>query len=450
MNAKKLLISCFLATTVSGVVCAQETVGETHSFTLKQAVDYAYQHEVNVKNASIDEQIAKHRVRETISMGLPQINGSAQITDYLDLPTSLIPGEFFDEPAGTFIPVKFGTKYNATVGLELSQLIFNSDFLVGLKASRTYQELMSKQRDRARVEVSEKVAKAYYGVLIAEQRQKLIDNNVQRLSKLLNDTKAMYQNGFIELVDLNRVIVAFNNMESEQKKVERLIPLSVSMLKFQMGMPQKDDLVLTDKLDSINFASALEAQKMDPQKRVEYSILQTEKQLASLDVKRNQLKILPSVGAFASYQSQAQRDEFDFFESDKEWFPISLIGLRVSVPIFTGMQRTQKLQQAKLVVTKVENGLENLEQGIDVQYQTAKVNMLNSIESLEIQKKNMELAEEVFRISKIKYEQGIGSNLEVINAESALKESQTNYFGALYDALVSKVDLEIATGTFIK
>jgi outer membrane protein len=430
----------------SGMLMAQEQ----HVYDLQQAIEYAFQHNITVRNAAIDEKIAKQKVNETIGIGLPQINSGFIIENYFEQPTSLIPGEFFGEGEGSFIPIKFGTRYNATASLQATQLLFDGTYLVGLQASRAYQDLSRKELARTKKETAEAVAKAYYNVLVMKERMKLLDANVTRLSKLQSDTKAMYDNGFVELIDVHRVTVAYNNVQTEEKKLERFFDLSVQLLKFQMGMPLEENLVLVDELKTIDFTSSLVAPKVDYNKRIEYSQLQTLQRVNELDLKRYRMAYLPSVAAFATLNAQAQRNEFDIFNTDKKWYPVGVVGARISLPLFTGMQRHYRVQQAKLNLEKVNNQFIQLEQSIDMEYESSKTIMLNSIEALQIQKENMDLADEVFRITKIKYDQGIGTNIEIINAESSLKEAQTNYYNALYDALIAKIELETATGTFIK
>lgn len=430
----------------SGMLMAQQQ----HVYDMQQAIEYAFQHNISVQNAAIDEKIARQKVNETIGIGLPQINSSFSIENYFEQPTSLIPGEFFGEEPGSFIPIKFGTRYNATASLQATQLLFDGTYLVGLQASRAYQDLSRKELARTKKETAEAVAKAYYNVLVMKERMKLLDVNVIRLRKLQSDTKAMYDNGFVELIDVHRVTVAYNNVQTEQKKLERFFDLSVQLLKFQMGMPMEENLVLVDELKSIDFTSSLVAPKVDYNKRIEYSQLQTLQRINELDLKRYRMAYLPSVAAFATLNAQAQRNEFDIFNTDKKWYPIGVVGASITMPLFTGMQRHYRVQQAKLNLEKVNNQFIQLEQSIDMEYESSKTIMLNSMEALQIQKENMDLADEVFRITKIKYDQGIGTNIEIINAESSLKEAQTNYYNALYDALIAKIELETATGTFIK
>lgn len=427
---------------------AQTKENNSYTFSLQQAIDYAMQNQNNVKNAVLEEQIAKARVKEITGMGLPQINASFDMKDFLEIPTSLIPAEFFGGPPGSFAAVKFGTQYQATAGLDASQLIFSGDYFLGLKASKVFVELSQKSIQRTKIETAATVSKAYYTVLVNQERIKLMDANVARIKKALDDTKALYDNGFVEKIDYDRLSVTYNNLLVEQEKVNRLLNLGVYLLKYQMGMDVNATLTLSDKLEDVKFdiTNSISAEKLDYSKRVEYSLFETQRDLAKLDLKRNRFSYLPTAFAYGSLNGSALRNEFDIFDTKKSWFPMALIGAKVSMPIFTGGQRYFKTQQAKLKLEQAENNIDFMKKSIDLEVASSTTMLQNANQTLSLQKKNIETAEEVYRVTKLKQEQGVGSTLEMVTAETALKEAQTNYFNALFDALVAKIDFDKATG----
>jgi len=431
---------------------AQKAGGAATSFSLKQAIDYAYQNQTNVKNAVLDEAIAKQKVKEVTGMGLPQIGSSFDVKDFLEIPTSLIPAEFFGGAPGTFAPVQFGTQYQATAGLDASQLLFSSDFFLALKANKVFLELSERATERTKIETAVAVSKAYYTVLVNDERLKLMEANVARLKKTMEDTKALNENGFVEKIDYDRLTVIYNNLLVEQEKVQRLLGLGTYLLKYQMGMDVNATISLTDKIADIKFdgLSNTSAEKFDYAKRVEYNLFQAQYNLSKLELKRNKLSYLPNAFAYGVMSANAQRNEFDIFDTDKGWFPTAIVGATVKMPIFTSGQRHFKIQQAKLSLQKAENNIDFIKKSIDLEFASSVTMLQNASSSLAIQKKNIELAEDVFRVSKIKYDQGVGSNLEILTAETALKEAQTNYYNALFDALVAKIDFDKANGTLIK
>ena len=420
----------------------------SYSFSLQKAIEFALQNQKDIKNALIDEQIAQKKVNEIAGMGLPQINSSFDLKEFIEIPTSLIPAEIFGGAPGTYAAVKFGTKYNATAGIDASQLIFSGEYFLGVKASKVYVELSSKSTQRTKIETSATVSKAYYTVLVNEERIKLIDATVSRIKKTLMDTKALLDNGFVEKIDYDRLTVTYNNLLVEQEKIQRLLSLGTYLLKYQMGMDINATLTLTDKLADVkfDFTNNVSAQKFDYEKRVEFGLFQTQYKLAKLDLKRQRLSYLPTAFAYGSLSGSAQRNEFDIFDTDKKWFPTSVIGAKITMPIFSGFQRHSKNQQAKLSLQKAENNIDFIKNSIDLEIASSTAILQNAASSLENQKKNILIAEDVVRVSKLKYEQGVGSNLEMITAETSLKEAQTNYFNALFDALVAKIDFDKANG----
>ena len=419
----------------------------TASFSLQEAISYSLNHQVDIKNAKIDEQIATNTVKKTIGIGLPQISASADFNDFLKVATSLLPAIIFDKDAapGTFLPVQFGTKYNSTLGINATQLLFDGSYLVGLKASKTYKELSTKNTTRTRIETAVAVTKAYYSVLVSNEQLKLIDANLDRLKKSLNDTEQMFKNGFVEKIDVDRLSVLNNNLITEKENVIQLLALNLNLLKFQMGLGVNSNITLKDKITSINIDQNVALNEGAVfQKRIEYSLLETQKKLNDLDVKRYKSAFLPNLAAFGSYSRSFQNDNFSSLYERS--FPTSLIGLKLSIPIISGGQKLYELRNAKLEVLKTQNNIQNLENAINLEVLQTRTTFLNGQRSLENQKRNMELAKEVLRVTKIKYDQGVGSSLEVTTAETSLKEAQNNYINALYDMLINKVNLDKALG----
>lgn len=425
---------------------AQSADSLSYKFSLKAAIDYALTHQTAVLNAIVDEEIARNTVRQTVGIGLPQVSTSYSFQDFLKLPTTLLPGEFSNPPSSTPIPVKFGTKYNSTAGIELSQLIFDGSYIVGLQASKTYKELSVRNSKRTKIETAVAVTKAYYGVLVNGEQLALIDANLSQLTKSLNDTEAMFKNGFSEKIDVDRLQVLKNNLETERENVIRLLQMNVDMLKFQMGMPVQANLSLTDKISDVR-AEAVPVMTTDTtayKGRIEYSLLETQKKLNELDLKRQKSLFLPTLKGFASASKNFQSDEFS--KHFDQSFPTSVIGLTLSWNLINGGQRIYQVRNAKLAVRKSENDMLNAKNGIAQEISASQKVYLNSLRSVENQQRNLTLSEEILRVSRVKYEEGVGSSLEVTTAETAVKEAQNKYITALYDLLISKVDLEKAAG----
>jgi outer membrane protein TolC len=448
------------------------------SFTLDDAIKYTLENSPTVKNATLDERIADARVKETRGIGLPQVSGSVALQHNQKLP------RFFNQysepqPGDTsgfsFIPPMpgledgdvvaaqniFQLRSSGNASVSINQILFNGSYLVGLKAASTYRELSIKNSQQTKEQVVVQVTKAFYSVLINKDRIRLFDSNIERVESLLKTTRALNENGFAEGIDVDRIRVTLNNLNSEKNKFANLQELSLQLLKFQMGYPMEGDIEVLGDIASLNVdENVLNEYSLnwDYAKRSDYQVLQTNRELQNLAIRNKYAESMPSLAAFVNLGYSTQSNDisglfktnttaefYPGFGADK-WYSASSFGVSLNIPIFSGLQRTYQLQQAKLSLQKIENGFTSLKSAIDLEIKQSAINYLNAVTTLKSQKENQGLAENVARVTKIKYEQGVGSNLEVTEAESALREAQINYYAALYDALVAKVDLDKAYG----
>lgn len=419
---------------------------EQYPMSLQEAVDYALDHNQNILNAQLDVVSAEAFVKENISTGLPQINGNIDLADNFELPTSFLPAEIVGGPPGESVPVQFGTKYSGNATLSATQMVFDGVFFVGLEAAKTFQELSTKDKIKTKIDVIEAVTKAYYNVLVSKLTLELVEKNYGRLDTLLNETKAMYESGFAERIDVSRVQVQYNNINVNKNNSVKMLAISESLLKFQMGMPIENQITLTDELSLEMFDDvAEEAFKYD--QRVEYSILQTRERLALLDIKRTKVDYLPKLDLYANVGAVAGTGSgASLFNLGNEWFWFGIVGVSMTIPIFDGLQKHRSVQQKEAKLNKVRNSYEFLKNSIDLEIQQTRVTYSNSVDFMNVQLENVKISEEVYNVTKIKYQQGVGSNIEVINADADYKEAQTNFFTALYSALLSKVDYDKALG----
>lgn len=420
---------------------AQET------FTIQEAVTYAKKNSAASKNALVDIQDAELQIQELKQTGLPQINGSFQFTYNAIVPTSILPANSFDPSASEteVIKVKFGVPWGGQAAIAVNQLIFDGSYLVGLRAAATYRELAAKNKLQNDVTITEAVTKAYYSVLVAQERSKILNLNVNRLDSLIRDTEILFKEGFAEGIDVMRLQVQRNNIVTEQQKVRNLIDLSYQLLKFQMGYRLENPIILEDKLEGSDITALRLVSNMpvDYGNRIEFSLLETQRKLTELNLERIEKGALPSVFFSGSLGASHGNPRFNPFE---RWFALSGITLGTTIPIYDSGIRKTKAQREQLNLIKIDNGAVQLRESFELQNSQAITNLTNGIKTLDVQQSNVDLAKEVLRVSNIKYKEGVGSNIEVINAESSLKEAQTNYFAALYDVLIAKVDLDLARG----
>ncbi|HEY3406280.1 MAG TPA: TolC family protein [Ohtaekwangia sp.] len=451
--------------------------GQT-SFSLDDCIRYALENTIAIKDAKVDEQISESKVKETVGIGLPQIDGGVTLqhnikqarffTEYqpsaeggfIDL--SGIPGI---QPGDVVaLPQFFQLPSSGTASVNVNQLLFNSSYLVGLKAASAYKDLAYKNTEQTQITVIENVAKAYYAVLVNNERIALFDNNIARVDSLLRTTTAMNQNGFSEDIDVSRIQVQLNNLKSERLIFINSQLLSVGLLKFQMNYPMDQPLTVTGSLDSLKVREDLFQEYeagWDYKNLVEYRRLEVQKRLQELNIKNQYSHSMPSLSAFATlgYSTQSPNigglfttesgvESTSQYGPDK-WYSFSYVGVSLNVPIFSGLQRSQRIQQEKLALNKIQNNFTSFKQQVDLSIEQNTTTYKNALESVKSQRENMDLATKVARVTKIKYEQGVGSNIEVTDAENSLRAAQVNYYNALYDAIVSRIDLDRAYGKIV-
>ena len=442
---RKSLPLLILSLIISTGLFAQNA-DSTMKLSANEAIEFAMAHQKDVLNSALDMKISDARVNEIIGIGLPQINGSLDLKDFFELPTNLIPGEFVGKP-GTYYPIKFGTQWQSAAGITASQLIFDPSYIIGVQATKTIRELSGKNVTRTRIETAANVYKAYYSLLLVRERRKVIDANVARLFKLKKDTKALYTNGFVEKIDLDRVNLAYNNVVSEKEKMDNIEKATENVLKFQMGMTIGNNIELTDSLDIAKVKNLTSQESTaDVSKRIEYNILETQLRLQEYNIKRYKVGYYPSLVGFANVSTTAQRSAFNILDPTRKWYPTGLLGATLNIPIFDGLQKHAKIRQCELERDKIKNEIGNFENAATLQIRNSRLTLQDAIRSLDIQEQNLVLAKDVVRTSKVKYDQGVGSNLEVLNAETSLKEAQSNYYNAIYSAIIAKIDYEIAMG----
>jgi outer membrane protein TolC len=439
-------IASLVLVLMTGISLAYGQTPTKHAFTIQQAVEYAAKNNVQVKNALLNIQSQQQTNREITAAALPNITGSAGITDYIKIPTSLLPGEIFGQPAGTYIPVQFGTKYNSSATIQLQQLLFDGQVFIALQARATSIEFQTKNKEVTEEVIKTNIHKIYYQLVLSKTQLDLLDANIARLEKLKHDAGELYKNGFAEKLDLDKISVQLANLQTEKTKALNSISIGYLGLKTLMGMPVKDTLVLTDKISDEqvkeDFSNDTAYQYTD---RKEFQYLSLGKKLNEFNIKRYQLSYIPTLSLTGSYSKNAQRNKFDIFGKG-DWFTTSYVGLNLSVPIFDGFARSSRIKRSRIELKQTENQLDNLKLAIDSEVEQAKINFKSALATMITQKKNMELAEAVYNQTKKKFEVGTGSNTEITAAQTDLVTAQTNYISSLYSAIIAKVDYQKATG----
>ncbi|MCO6489452.1 MAG: TolC family protein [Phaeodactylibacter sp.] len=451
---------------------------QARQMSLEDAIQYALTESIKIKNAQISIADAEQQIVERRAAGIPQLSGSVQFTHYLKVPRQPLPegfdifnlfgqafgglandlgGQLSDETqavlrafsqgsdgGGSEDGIAFFLKNNFTAGLNLDAMVFDGSYFVALKAAREFRNYTQIEFATQKREVVNDVTEAYLPVLLIQENIELLDKNIANLEKLLFETKELYKAGFAEQLDIDRQELSLANLAVERENLVRQKQVAMENLKFNMGYPLDEPLVVADDLDQMltDASPGTLTDAPDLSRRPEYKLLGQAITMNELNIKLNRAGYLPSLRAFGTYQQQYQGDDFE----TGFWAPSAFVGLSLNVPIFDGLDKKAKVQRAQLDLELARNQKRDLERAITLEVKNARTNYLNADQRLQSQKKNLGLAERIYETTQVKYREGVGSSLEVTQAEQSLYASQSNHMQALYDLLLAKARLDIALG----
>lgn len=448
---------------------------QARQMTLEEAIQYALTESIKIKNARIEIADAEQQIIERRAIGIPQLNGNVSYTRYLEVPRQPLPEGFnifgifgqalavdlyglLSEDTQMAVDQAFGGSNGAassegiafflpnnfTAALTLDAMVFDGSYFVALKAAREYrkytvQEFATKER-----EVRNAVIEAYLPVLLLQQNIGLLDKNIANLEKLLFETRELYKAGFAEQLDVDRQDLSLANLTVERENLLRQSEVALANLKYAIGYPLNEPLIVADSLESLIADATEEAlvSEVDLQRRPEYQLLSQAVLMNELNIRLNKAGYLPALRAFGNVQQQYQGQSL----SEGFWAPSSFVGLNLSVPIFDGLNKKAKIQRAQLDLELARNQQKDIGRAIQLEVKNARTNYFNASKRLDSQQKNLGLAERIYNTAQVKYREGVGSSLETTQAEQSLYATQSNYIQALYDLLLAKARLDMALG----
>ncbi len=443
-----LLISSFLFVFFSAGAQVPAEQKDTVYFSLQEAIDYALENNRNVDNARRDVESSQGRVWETTATGLPRVSANVSYQNNLELMTTLIPAEFFGGEPGTYQPVQFGTQHNAVATLSASQLIFSGPYIVGLQAANTYRELAKKNLVKSETDLKSQVIGSYYSILMAEGNLEIIRKNFNLINTRYLETKAMYEAGFIEETDVDQLEISRTSLENDIRTAESSVEISYRLLKYAMDYPMDREIRITENLEDFmqEVTRGIINRNFNIEDHIEYKLMKTREQLAWLNMRRQQAEYLPSLSASYTYQEMAQRNEFNFFDSSEDWYPSSVLGFNLNIPIFASGMRRARVNQARVEWEKAKNNKEYLARGLELGVSRARLDFVRAYEQYESQKRNVQLSEKVFNKTSIKYQEGMASSLELTQVSNQLIQNQSALLMHKVELLNAKLSLDQALG----
>jgi outer membrane protein len=412
-------------------------------FSLVQAQAFAQENNYDLKNSATDVQIAGKKVRENTAIGLPQINGSIDYMDYIQQPTTLIPGEFFGKP-GTYQSVSFGTTYNTTLKGSLTQLVYSGQYLVGLQTAKAFQEVSKQRNVKDKVDVRDQVADSYIRLLVVDEGIKILDSTYVVVSRLVEEARKSYEAGLIEDIEVDQADLNRSNLEATITNTKNMRAIAYAQLKFIMGVKDNQEITLTDNLEfflaQVN-RDVLINQPFDYNANIDYVLLKKADYLVLMQYKLSKTAYQPTLAGYLNASTNAQRNNWDFFETSKTWYPTVSFGFSLSIPIWSSGSRRYAVNQARLNVAKTKVTDEKLRVGLELQVATAKSDFSNAYEIYRNKEKGFETAQKIYVKTMQKYKIGVAGSTDLNQRYNQFLAANSDYMQSIYTLLSQKIKL---------
>ncbi|MEM9649458.1 MAG: TolC family protein [Bacteroidota bacterium] len=426
------------------LVQAQEST--PYSFSLDQAIAHALEHNYSAINANRDIVDAQKQKWETIADGLPQISGAISYQNQLKQPVSQIPAEFFpDGEPGTFVEVVFGQAQSASATATLTQQIFDGSYIVGVQATKAFLSFSQNNKEKTELDVRKSVVEAYGNVLLAQESVLISENNKATLEKNLYETQKIFENGLGDEESVDQLKITLSSVENQLKNAKRLEKITLQMLNLVLGLPIETSTVLTENLDDLTQRQidfGLLDSSFNIENNVDYKLAINQEEQRYFEHKLAKSRALPTLNAFVNYGGNSFSDSFNFLSSGQQWFGSSVLGFDLNIPIFSSLKRSAGTQRAKIALEKARTQLNEAEEQIRLQLESAKSDYILSIEEYGTSKENLSLAERIENKNQVKYTEGLATSFELRQAQTQLYSTQQEYLQSMVDVINKKTELE--------
>ena len=419
-------------------------------FGLEEAVEYGLKNNPSIKNASLEIQKAYKERWATIAIGLPQISTSGSYQNFLELPVSLVPAQFFGGNEGEFAELQFGTNQNMVGSVQVNQLIFDGSYVVGVQASTVYLKISELGYEKTSIEVRKAIVDAYGTVLLARENAAILAKNKKNLEKTLAETKKIVANGFAEEENAEQLALTLSRLDTQLNYANNLKVITTNMLKWVMGMPEEDSLELAQTLEelvALKILASFSDSEFNIDNNVDLKFAENNMEADILLYRLEKSKALPSLSAFVNGTYTGNANEFNFTQPDQKWFYSSLFGVNLQLPIFSSLMRSAKTQKAKLAVVQAETRLEDTRNRLSIELEMTLNDVNLALKNYTTSKKDLALAERIEQKNKVKYLDGISSSFELREAQQQLYTVQNQYLQSMKAVIDAKTKLETLTNT---
>jgi len=416
-----------------------------NSLTLDEAIEYGINNNFSVKNANREIEKAQKDRWSTIAIGLPQIYAEVNYQNFLEMPVSLVPAEFFGGQSGEFAEISFGTKQKVVGSVRMDQLIFDGSYIVGLEASKIFLKISENIYEKTTLETKKIIVNNYAAALLAGENVKLLNKNKKNLEENVSEIHQLFKNGFVEEESVEQIQLTLANINTQLKYAVNLSKIIHEMLKFNLGIPVEKKVVLSSQISEIIDESNLifeNQNNFNISNNIDIKIAENNFLSESLLYKYEKSKFLPSLKAFINGSYTGNNEKFDFAKNNQKWFGSSLFGLSLDIPLFSSFSKKVNSQKAKISMQQAETKLNETQYRIRMEIETALNDYQLAIENYFTEKENLGLAERIENKNQVKYFEGMVGSFELRQAQLQLYSSQSKYLSSIQNLIERKINLE--------
>ncbi|MEC8546938.1 MAG: TolC family protein [Bacteroidota bacterium] len=415
------------------------------SLTLNEAIEFGLSNNRSIINADREILKAKKERWKTIAIGLPQVSSQINYQNFLEMPISLVPSEFFGGKAGTFEELTFGTEQIMVGSVKMEQLLFDGSYMVGLEASRVYLKISENLFEKTNLEVKKLIVNTYTNVLIAKLNISFLEKNKIALEANLREITELFKTGFEEQETVEQTQLSLSQINNQLKYAKNLMKITQEMVKFIIGYPAEKKLILESELEDIFnedvfFDSIPSINQID--NNIDIRIADNNVKSEELQFKYEKSKSLPKLSGFINQTYTGNSNDFTFTDSQQKWYGSSIVGLNLTIPLFSSFGRSAISQKAKISLDQAITQLTETQERIKIEVNAAYNDYQLSIDNYFTEKENLRLAESIEKKNQNKFFEGVVQSFELRMAQMQLYSAQNNYVTAIQSVINKKIILE--------
>ncbi|HLW49916.1 MAG TPA: TolC family protein [Sphingobacteriaceae bacterium] len=432
----------------TSTLSAQQQNGPT-TITLQDALNYALQNNDALRKARLEIEGGRLKVAEVRASAIPQVDVISTLTNNLLVQQFILPGEIFGGNPGEFIAVEAGQTWNAMTQVQLNQQLFNQQVFTGLKAAKSSEEFYILSAKLSEENLIQQVATNYYQVIITREQLGVIDANLDRIDQLEKMVDNQYNVGLAKKIDLDRIRVNKSNLLAQREQLQSAVVMQENLLKYYMGMPVTESILIPER-EIANLEQeahlTLDQEKFNAAKMTSFQLLKKQEDLLQLQKKAYFAEYYPSLSLGANYMYSSQSNQFNVYSGKSLSYDVAAVSLNLRIPIFDGGARRSRVRQSEIDLQKVQEDIRGTSNALTMAYENAKIQIRNSLTTIDMQKTNKDFAEEVFNSTRNNYQNGLASLTDLLTAETDLVTAQNSYNQALLNYKVAEIELIKSNG----